>query len=74
MPANIPPQPPDPISPTALYTYEQAAAHLQRTVRSLRNAVYSGAIGHVELNETTWRVQGRQLLDFIERRSRPPTR
>jgi hypothetical protein len=36
--------------------------------------VYDGRIGHVALNQTAWRIQGRQLLDYIDRHVRGPRR
>lgn len=66
--------PPPPIDPSAVYTYAQAAALLQMGTRPLRELVYAGRIGHVELNETTWRVLGRHLLDYLARNERPAIR
>lgn len=71
---DIPPQPDEPISPSAVYLYEEAAAHLQVSARTVRNLVYEGRLGHVELNKTAWRIQGRQLLDYIDRNARPAKR
>jgi hypothetical protein len=43
-------------------------------VRAIRRLVYDGRLGHIELNQTTWRVLGRHLLDYIAKTERGPIR
>jgi excisionase family DNA binding protein len=71
---NIPPKPAEPVHPTVLYTYEEAAGHLQMTPREVRDMVHDGQIGRVELNRRQWRVQGRQLLEYIDRKAKAAIR
>jgi excisionase family DNA binding protein len=70
----IPARPSEPINPTALYTYQEAAAHLRMSKRAVSKLVHNGRLGHTELNGKQWRVMGRQLLDFAERNAKGPLR
>lgn len=71
---KIPPRPAEPIDAIGVYTYDQAAAHLQMTAREVRDMVGDGRIGHVAMNRRQRRVLGRQIMEFIARRERGATR
>lgn len=71
---RIPPRPAEPIDAIGVYTYDQAAAHLQMTAREVRDMVGDGRIGHVAMNRRQRRVLGRQIMEFIARRERGATR
>jgi excisionase family DNA binding protein len=71
---NIPPKPATPIHPMELYTYREAAGHLQMPEREVRDMVSDGRIGYVEINRRQRRIAGRQLFDFIDRRTKGPTK
>ena len=74
MPEPVADRPDEPIDPTALYTYAEAAAHLRMSERGVSKLVHAGRIGHTELNGKQWRIIGRQLLDYIERNAKGPIR
>ena len=72
--AEIPDRPTEPIDPTAAYTYEQAGGHLQMSARAVSKLVHSGRLGCSEFTGKTWRILGRQLLDFMDRNVKAPIR
>jgi len=69
VPANL-----QPIEPEARYTYAQVAELLDMDEEGVKRLVYSGRLGHVELNAKKWRILGRQLSEYIARQTRGAVR
>jgi excisionase family DNA binding protein len=71
--AAAPVEPPT-INPDAHYTYAGVAELLNMTEEGVKRLVYSGRLGHVEVNAKNWRIKGSQLIAYLERQTRGAVR
>jgi excisionase family DNA binding protein len=66
----VPIDPPT-VNPDAYYTYAQVADLVQdMTEEGVKRLVYSGKLGHVEVNGKKWRIKGSQLNEYLARQTR----